>query len=73
MANKYFMLKDRSRERVKKVRRSRSKDKSSMKRKDRSRSREKNRNGKDEYTDTKNGKENHIVAGIKVEVKTEAV
>lgn len=55
---------DRSREKVKKARRSRSKDRS-LKKKDRSRSREKNR--KDDYNDTKNGKENHVMPSIKVE------
>jgi len=54
---------DRSRERVKKVRRSRSKDR--VKRKDRSKSKEKNR--KDDFIDTKNGKENHILSAIKTE------
>lgn len=55
---------DRSRERVKKARRSRSKDRS-LKKKDRSRSREKNR--KDDYSDTKNGKENQVLPSIKLE------
>lgn len=55
---------DRSRERVKKARRSRSKDRS-LKKKDRSKSREKNR--KEDYNDTKNGKENQVMSSIKVE------